>query len=117
MPKATDLPTTIRPSSLEHAHRALIAHLANARPVAIRGTADAADVLNRTEHIQQVYAGVIEHLEEILSDTMAHLDVPEPVDEREVELAIWDAVNVDPDYDVIAWLARAGCHLGLVAAA
>jgi hypothetical protein len=36
-----------------------------------------------------------------------HLPAGTP-DSREVENAIWDAINEDPDYDPVAWLARAG---------
>jgi hypothetical protein len=110
-------PTRHHFSRLERAHLNLVRSLTVLFPPRIRGTADAADVLNRTEHLQAVHGALVEYLEAVLDDTMDHLDVPEPVDEREVELAIWDAINVDPDYDVIAWLSRAGCQLGLAAAA
>jgi hypothetical protein len=57
-----------------------------------------------------VYAAVIEYLEEVLYDTMDHLPTV-PADQREIELIVWDAVNRDPDYDVVASLSRAGCRL------
>jgi|SRR6267143_1369147 hypothetical protein len=103
-------------TSVKQAHANMIRALVALSPNRIAGTADAADVLNRTEHLQAVHGAVIEYLEEILSDTMDHLQAG-PVDQREIELIVWDAVNRDPDYDVIAWLSRAGCPLGLAAAA
>jgi hypothetical protein len=103
--------------SLKHSHANLIGTLAALSPPhSIVGPADAADIVTRTEHLQQVYGAVIEYLEEVLDDTIDHLPAS-PADQREITLIVWDAVNRDPDYDVISWLARAGFSLDLAVAA
>jgi hypothetical protein len=103
-------------TKLNRAHAQLLATLASLTPPRIVGTADAADVLTRTEHLQAVHGAIIEYLEEVLDDTVTHLPAG-PANQHEIELIVWDAVNRDPDYDVVAWLSRAGCPLGLRAAA
>jgi hypothetical protein len=85
-------------------------------PCRIAGVADGADVRTRTGHLAQVYGIVTAYLEEVMYDTLDHFPAG-PADQREIQLIVWDAVNHDPDYDVVAWLSRAGCPLGLAAAA
>jgi hypothetical protein len=86
-------------------------------PARIVGIADAADVLTRTEQMKAVHSIVIAYLEELMFDAVDHLEAARPVNQREVENIIWDAVNEDPLYDPVAWLCRAGCPLELRAAA
>src|SRR5262245_14769607 len=112
MVKATGSPSTIRTSSLERAHVDLVRALsALSPPRPIVGVADAAGVLARTEHMQKIYRIAMDYLEAVMATTIDHLPTAEAVDQHEIQLAIWDSVNDDPDYDVVAWLSRAGCLL------
>src|SRR5215468_9964361 len=102
--------------NLKRAHSDMLRRLAAIQPTRIVGIADAPDVLTATEHLAEVNAIVMAYLDAVLDDTIAHLPAGTP-DTPAVVNAIWDAVNEDPDYDPVAWLARAGCPLGLRAAA
>ena len=91
--------------------------LAALSPRPIVSNADSADVLNRAGHIEAVYTIVMAYLDDVLHDTMDHRATVGDANECEIEHALWGAVNRDPDYDVVAWLSRAGCSLALPAAA
>jgi hypothetical protein len=103
-------------SSLEHAHRALIAQLAALAPRPIVGFADAADVEARTDHLQAVFKAVIEYEQAAITDTVDHLAAVRNHRGEVVDL-LWDSINEDPDWDIVAALSRAGCSLGFRAAA
>jgi hypothetical protein len=115
MAKATKSPTTIRPS-LQHAHRALIAHLANARPPRIRGAADIADVENVVDHLQDVFRAVVSYVDAVVADTTDRLPVNR-TDRNKVETLLWDLANEDSDDDLVRWLSQAGCRFDLPALA
>jgi hypothetical protein len=104
--------------SLKRAHASMIRALtALSPPSRIVGDANSADVLNRADHLQAVYGIVTSYLEDVMFDTIDHFAMVGPVDQHEIECIVWDAVNVDPEYDVVGALSRAGCSLGLRAAA
>jgi hypothetical protein len=116
MPKAVNAPTTIRVSSLERAHRELIAYLANARPIRIRGVADLADVDNVVDHLQDVFHTVTVYMDAVVIDAADHLPVSR-TNRDKVEILLWDMLNEDGHGDLVRWLDGAGCRLSLAAAA
>ena len=99
--------------SLKQAHHNMVRALASLTPASIRGAADAPDVENRAEHLQDVYWTVMDYMEAALADTITHL----PADGFEVKCAMFDGINEPGDYDVVAALVRAGCPLGGLRAA
>ncbi len=104
--------------SLKRAHANMIGALAVLPPPRrIARNADSADVINRADHLEAVYTIVMTYLEAVMLDTVDHLATAGPVDRHEIENVVWDAINHDPDHDVVGALSRAGCLLGLRAAA
>jgi len=103
-------------SRLQRAHLDLIQSLTVLFPPRIAGQADAADVESRTDHLQAVFRAVIRYEEAVIADTADHLTAA-GARRGEVESILWDAISDDPDWDIIAALDGAGCHLGLAAAA
>jgi hypothetical protein len=103
--------------SLKRSHANMLRALAALSPGDIIGNADSADVHNRADYMQAVYGAVTAHLEEVMLDTVDHLAAVGPVNHHDIETIVWDAVNHDPDFDMVGALTRAGCSLGLRAAA
>ena len=103
MPKATDSPTTIRMSSLERAHGALIAQLANARPIRIRGAADLADVENVVDHLQDVYHAVVSYLDAVVTDTTLSSGSVGMLATKTSLLSFSASSDTPPDSSVTIW--------------
>jgi hypothetical protein len=72
-PVTERLSTTKRPaptfSTVEAAHSGLIEHLAASKPHRILYIADARDLEERAEHLQQVLGAVLDYVGTILADT------------------------------------------------
>jgi hypothetical protein len=104
----TAQPKTITPQS---AHDALIRKLTALTPPRITGKADADAVKARVEYLRAVHRAVGELDKAVVIDTTDRL--PARIDYRAADEVLFDAISDsdDPDYDVIAALARVGCRL------
>ena len=90
------------------AHVNLIRALKALPPPAIAGNADADDIKARVAHLRAIYRALIAYLDVVVADTTDHL--PGHVDCAKADGILLDAFNEEPDYDVVAELARAGCR-------
>lgn len=99
------------------AHCKLLDKLAALTPPPIKGKATADAVRARVEHLRAIQQAVGEYVEAVNQDTTDHL--PGRVDCAKADVILFDALcdADDPDYDLIATLARAGCRFAPAAPA
>jgi hypothetical protein len=108
---------SVRFSRPERAHTDLTRALSALSPHRVVGNADAADIAARADLMREVFVAAVRYEEAIVADTIDHLPPMTARDREEIVKYLWDSINEDSDYDIIADLNRAGVCLDVRAAA